>query len=41
MPEVLNGIRETVVYKEIEGFMLFDNTDYKAYPDHWACLPCT
>ena len=35
MIEVLNGIRETVVYKEIEGFMLFDNTDYEAYPDHW------
>lgn len=35
MIEILNGIRETVVYKEIESFMLFDNTDYEAYPDHW------
>ena len=35
MIEVLNGIRETVVYKEIEGFVLFDNTQYEAYPDHW------
>ncbi len=35
MIEVLNGIRETVVYKKIESFMLFDNTDYEAYPDHW------
>lgn len=35
MIEILNGIRETVSYKEIEGFMLYDNTDYEAYPDHW------
>ena len=35
MIEVLNGIKETVVYKEIAKFMLFDNTDYEAYPDHW------
>ena len=35
MIEILNGIRETVSYKEIEGFVLYDNTDYEAYPDHW------
>ena len=35
MIEILNGIRETVVYKEIESFMLYDNTDCEAYPDHW------
>ncbi len=35
MIEILNGIKETVVYKEIAKFMLFDNTDYEAYPDHW------
>lgn len=35
MIEVLNGIRETVVYKDIEGFKLHDNTDYEAYPEHW------
>ena len=35
MIEILNGIRETVVYKKIESFLLFDNTDNEAYPDHW------
>ncbi len=35
MIEVLNGIKETVVYKDIEGFKVHDNTDYEAYPDHW------
>lgn len=35
MIEVLDGIRETVVYKEIKSFLLFDNTDNEAYPDHW------
>lgn len=35
MIEVLNGIRETVVYKDIEGFKLHDNTDFEAYPEHW------
>lgn len=35
MIEILNGIRETVSYKEIEGFVLYDNTDYEVYPDHW------
>lgn len=35
MIEVLNGIRETVVYKDIEGFKLHDNTDFEIYPDHW------
>lgn len=35
MIEVLHGTKETVVYKEIEGFKVHDNTDYEAYPDHW------
>lgn len=35
MIEILNGIKETVVYKDIEGFKLHDNTDYEIYPDHW------
>lgn len=35
MIELLNGIKETVLYKEIEGFKLHDNTDYEAYPAHW------
>lgn len=35
MIEILNGIRETVSYKEIESFRLYDNTDNEAYPDHW------
>lgn len=35
MIEYLNGIKETVDFKEIEGFKLFDNVDYEAYPEHW------
>lgn len=35
MIEVLNGIKETVVYKDIEGFKVHDNVDYETYPDHW------
>lgn len=35
MIEVLNGIKETVVYKDLPGFKVHDNTDYEAYPDHW------
>lgn len=35
MIEVLNGIRETVIYGNIEGFKLHDNTNYEAYPEHW------
>ena len=35
MIETLNGIKETVNYKQIKGFLLFDNTEYEAYPDHW------
>lgn len=35
MIEVLNGIKETVVYKEVQGFKVHDNTDYETYPDHW------
>lgn len=35
MIEILNGIKETVVYKEMPGFLLHNNTDYEAYPEHW------
>ncbi|MCM1416870.1 MAG: AraC family transcriptional regulator [bacterium] len=35
MIEVLHGTKETVVYKDIEGFKVHDNTDYEAYPNHW------
>ncbi|MDE7199004.1 MAG: cupin domain-containing protein [Lachnospiraceae bacterium] len=35
MIEILHGIKETVVYKEVAGFLLHDNTDYEAYPEHW------
>lgn len=35
MIEVLNDIKETVVYKEIEGFKVHDNFDYETYPEHW------
>ena len=35
MIETLNGIKETVNYKQIKGFLLFDNTECEAYPEHW------
>lgn len=35
MIEMLNGIKETVLYKKIGGFKLHDNTDYETYPSHW------
>ena len=35
MIEILDGIKETVAYKEISNFKLYDNTDNEAYPDHW------
>lgn len=35
MIEVLNGIKETVLYEGIEGFKLHDNTNFEAYPEHW------
>ena len=35
MIETLNGIKETINYKQIKGFLLFDNTDCEPYPDHW------
>lgn len=35
MIEILNGIKETVAYKGIDGILLYDNTDNEAYPDHW------
>lgn len=45
MIEVLNGIKETVVYQDIEGFKVHDNIDCEAYPDHWhtpleIIMPC-
>ena len=35
MIETLQGIKETVNYKQLTGFMLFDNHEYEAYPSHW------
>lgn len=35
MIETLQGIKETVNYKQVTSFMLFDNHDYEAYPSHW------
>ncbi|RKI78860.1 helix-turn-helix domain-containing protein [bacterium 0.1xD8-71] len=35
MIEILNGIKETVIYRDIEGFKLHDNIDYESYPEHW------
>lgn len=35
MIETLDGIRETVNYKEIKGFKFYDNVDYESYPAHW------
>lgn len=35
MIETLNGIKETVNFKQIKAFMLYDNTDFEAYPAHW------
>ena len=35
MIETLQGIKETVNYKQMTGFMLFDNHEYEAYPSHW------
>ena len=35
MIETLDGIKETVNFKQIKGFMLYDNTDFEAYPAHW------
>lgn len=35
MIEVLNGIKETVIYEGIDGFKLHDNTNFEAYPEHW------
>ncbi len=35
MIETLQGVKETVNYKQVTGFMLFDNDEYEAYPSHW------
>ena len=35
MIETLEGIRETVNFKEIKGFILYDNIDFESYPSHW------
>lgn len=35
MIEILDGIKETVNFKQIEKFKLYDNTDFEAYPAHW------
>lgn len=35
----LNGIYETVEYKDGSFIQLYDNTDYEAYPRHWhTCI---
>lgn len=31
----LNGIKETVDFEEFPGVLLYDNTEYEAYPKHW------
>ncbi len=35
MIESLQGIKETVNYKQVKGFVLFDNDEYESYPSHW------
>lgn len=35
MIETLDGIKETVNFKQIKEFKLYDNTDFEAYPAHW------
>ena len=35
MIEILNGIRETVAYKEMQGICLYHNTENEDYPLHW------
>lgn len=31
----LNGVREKVDYEEMPGLLLYDNTQYEEYPNHW------
>lgn len=35
MIETLEGIKETVNFREIKGFKLYDNKDFESYPAHW------
>lgn len=35
MIETLDGIRETVNFKDLTGFKLYSNIDFEAYPSHW------
>ena len=35
MIENLNGIHETVNYRENTNIRMYDNTDYEEYPPHW------
>lgn len=35
MIEILNGIKETVTFKENTGLRLYDNRECENYPDHW------
>ena len=35
MIKILNGIKETVQFEENTSLLLFDNTDFEAYPPHW------
>ena len=35
----LNGVYETVEYRDDSSLQLYDNTDYEAYPRHWhTCI---
>ena len=35
----LNGVYETVEYRDSSSLQLYDNTDYEAYPRHWhTCI---
>ena len=35
MIKYLDGKKETVAFDSLPTFMLYDNTDMEAYPDHW------
>lgn len=35
MIEILNGITETINYRNSLGLRIFHNVDYEDYPDHW------
>lgn len=35
MIKYLDGIKETVDFKEFQGILLYQNVDYEDYPNHW------